>query len=130
MDGRELEDHYRAYLRALDERRFADLDRFVAGELVHNGRPMTRQDHAGMIAADVAAAPDLRYGVGTLVVAGDRVAARLLFGCTPTGVFLGLAPTGRRVVFTEHVFHRFDDGRIADVRSLVDRPAVERQLAG
>ena len=41
------------------------------------------------------------------------VAARLLFACTPQHAFLGFTPDGRRLVFAEHVFYRYRDGRIA-----------------
>jgi predicted ester cyclase len=43
-------------------------------------------------------------------------------------LFFGLAPTGRRISFCEHVFYRFRDGRIAQVWSLIDRDAVATQL--
>jgi predicted ester cyclase len=130
MSDRALADHHRAYLRALDERRFEDLVDFVEDELTYNDEPMTRQQYADMIAGDVAAAPDLRFRVGTLVAGEDQVACRLLFDCLPVGEFLGLAPTGARVVFSEHAFYRFRDRRIAAVWSLIDRAAVQRQLAG
>jgi predicted ester cyclase len=56
------------------------------------------------------------------------VGARLDFRCTPVGEFLGFPPTGRTVEFSENVFYRFREGRIAEVWSLVDREAVRRQM--
>jgi len=123
-----LEGHYRAYLAALDERRFDDLVDFVAGDLTYNGERMTRRQDWGMIAADAAAIPDLVFAAEVVVAAGDRVACRLVFDCTPRSEFLGFTPNGRRLVFAEHVFYRFRDGRITEVASLIDRPAIERQL--
>jgi len=35
---------------------------------------------------------------------------------------------GRRVVFTENVFYRFRDERIAEVLSVIDKAAIEAQL--
>jgi predicted ester cyclase len=98
-----------------------DLDQFVHDELTYNDKPMTRRQYRDMIARDVAASPDLVFDVGTLVVAGDQVACRLMFNCTPEHEFLGYAPSGKRIAFTEHVFYRFRDGRIANVQSLIDR---------
>jgi predicted ester cyclase len=37
---------------------------------------------------------------------------------------------GRRVSFTENVFYRYQDVRIAQVWSIIDKAAVERQLQG
>lgn len=35
---------------------------------------------------------------------------------------------GRRVVFTENVFHRYAGGRIESVRSVIDETAVRAQI--
>ncbi|HEY2204177.1 MAG TPA: ester cyclase [Pseudonocardia sp.] len=125
-----LEARYLAYLDVLNERRFGDLDEFVQDELTYNGEVLTRQRYADMIAADARAVPDLRFEVRLLVVRDDVVACRLWFDCTPSGALFGLAPTGRRISFAEHVFYRFRAGRIAQVWSLIDRDAVASQLTG
>ncbi|MDD7942285.1 ester cyclase [Actinomycetospora lutea] len=119
---------YRAYLACLNERRFDDLDRFVHEAITYNGAPMTRGEYRDLLVGDVTTIPDLVFTVDQLVVQGDRVAARLWFDCTPRGEFRGLAADGRRVAFAEHVFYRFADGRIAEVRSLIDVESVREQL--
>ena len=123
-----LESTYLAYLGVLNDRRFGELDRYVCDELVYNDKPLTRQEYAELIAADVRAAPDLRYEAHLLSSGDDLVACRLWFNCTPTATFLGLEPTGAAVSFAEHVFYRFEDGRIAQVWSLIDRAAVASQF--
>jgi predicted ester cyclase len=125
-----LEARYLAYLDALNDRRFSVLDEFVQDELTYNDEVLTRQEYSDMIAADTRAVPDLRFDVRLLVTNEDVVACRLWFDCTPTGTFFGLAPTGRRISFCEHVFYRFRAGRIAQVWSLIDRDAVATQLTG
>ncbi|WP_214402666.1 ester cyclase [Pseudonocardia lacus] len=124
----DLETRYRAYLDALNERRLDDLVGFVHDELTYNGTPMTRREYQDLLAADIAAVPDLVYDARIVVADGNRVACRLLFDCTPRSEFLGFAVDGRRLVFAEHVFYAFRDGRIAAVSSLIDRAAVEEQL--
>jgi predicted ester cyclase len=124
-----LEARYLAYLDALNERRFDNLDQFVHDEVTYNDEGLTRQEYADRIAADTRAVPDLRFNARLLLTDDDVVACRLWFDCTPTGTFFGLAPTGRRISFCEHVFYRFRAGRIARVWSLIDRDAVAAQLA-
>ncbi|MDE3175937.1 MAG: ester cyclase, partial [Pseudomonadota bacterium] len=51
------------------------------------------------------------------------------FDCAPRAVFLGLPVNGRRVLFAENVFYRFNGDRIAEVWSVVDKAAIEAQLA-
>lgn len=134
----DLESRYRAYLTVLNERRLDDLVEHVHDELTYNGEPLTRRQYQDLIAADLAAAPDLFYD-GQLVVAaadpagnavGGQVACRLVFDCAPRGEFLGFRPDGARLRFAEHVFYRYEQGRIAAVRSMIDRAAVAEQLSG
>jgi predicted ester cyclase len=125
----EARERYLAYLAALNERRFQDLADFVAEELTYNGRPMTRGEYQDARRDDVDVIPDVRFEVGLLVVEGDRVASVLEFDCTPAKTFLGLAPTGRRIRFDEHVFYRFSEGQIVEVRSLIDREAIREQAS-
>ena len=123
-----LEHIYRGYLDALNERRFGDLGQFVHDEVVRNGQTLTAQQYAQFIADDVAAIPDLTYVIDQLVSSDDTVAARHWFDCTPAREFLGVAPSGRRVQFAEHVFYRFRDRRIEQVWSLIDTDALRDQL--
>ncbi|RKS75312.1 putative ester cyclase [Motilibacter peucedani] len=127
--GASLEQHYRDYIAALDERRFDDLPAYVADELVYNDAPMTLRDYRALLEDDVRRIPDLVYDVRLLVTGEDHVACVLRFDCTPAETFRGLEPTGERIVFTEHVFYRFEDRRIVQVWSLLDLEALERQLA-
>jgi steroid delta-isomerase-like uncharacterized protein len=125
-----LENRYRAYLNALNERRLDDLAEFVHDELTYNGEPLTRGQYRDLISADIAAVPDLFYDARIIVAADDRVACRIVFDCTPRAAFLGFTPNGERLSFAEHVFYEFRDGRIAAVSSLIDRFSIEAQLRG
>ena len=130
MTDADLEARYRRYLDRLNAHRPDDLGEFVCDELTYNGRPMTRRDYQNLLVGDLAAIPDLFFHVDRLVVAGDLVACRLHFHCTPRGEFLGLRANGDRTIsFVEHVFYRFHGGKIGEVWSLIDRPAIEAQLA-
>jgi predicted ester cyclase len=127
--GHGLEQVYRAYLAALDERRLDDLHRFVHDRLTYNGDDWTLDRYRSRLAEDARGIPDLRYEVRLLVTGPDHVAARLWFDCTPRHDFLGIPATGRRVSFAEHVFYRFRDARIEHVWSVIDTDAVRRQLS-
>jgi predicted ester cyclase len=124
----DLEARYRAYLAVLNDRRLDDREHYVQDELTYNGAPMTRRQYRDLIAADVAAVPDLRYDAHLVVATDDQVACRLVFDCTPQREFLGFTPDGRRLTFAEHVFYRFENDRIAAVWSLIDRAAIAEQL--
>jgi len=128
MTNVDLETRYRAYLDVLNERRLDDLVHYVQDEVSYNGETMTRRQYQDLIAADIAAIPDLIFDAHIIVASDDQLACRLVFDCIPQHEFLGFSPNGERLCFAEHVFYHFRDGRIAAVWSLIDRPAIEAQL--
>lgn len=81
-----------------------------------------------MLEANYRDIPDLRFEVEFLVIDPPKLAARLAFNCTPVGEFLGLAVNGTRIAFTENVFYAFEDGRIREVWSIIDKEAIEAQF--
>jgi predicted ester cyclase len=128
MAERELTTVYRAYLECLNERRWSDLGAYVAGELSYNGRRMTLGDYRAMLVADTHSIPDLRFDADIVVAADETVACRLFFRCTPVSTFLGIEPTGGPLSFAEHVFYRFDGGRIVEVWSVIDKESIREQV--
>jgi predicted ester cyclase len=123
-----LSDVYRAYIDCLNARDWSRLGQFVHEDAIHNGRPLGLSGYRAMLEQDVRDIPDLRFHMDLLVCDPPQVATRLLFDCTPQGTFLGLPVDGRRVAFAEHVIYRFRDDRIAEVWSILDKPALEAQL--
>ena len=126
----ELADVYRAYLDCLDRQAWDELGRFVDDEAHHNGRPLGLSGYREMLEKDYRDIPDLRFEADLIVCEPPRLAARLSFDCTPKGKFLGLPVNGRRVEFTENVFYEFARLKIVAVWSVLDKAAIETQLAG
>ncbi|MBC3384206.1 ester cyclase [Pseudomonas sp. SWRI12] len=123
-----LADIYTDYIACLNAQDWDNLGLFVHQQVIHNARPLGLHGYRSMLEADYRDIPDLRFEVECLVVDPPRLAARLVFNCTPAGEFLGLAVNGARVAFTENVFYAFEDGRIREVWSIIDKQAIEAQL--
>lgn len=128
MTGEDIAQAYRDYIACLNHRDWSGLSNFVHDEVRHNGRLLGLSGYRDLLETDVRDIPDLRFEIGTLVADLPRIAVRLLFDCTPTGVFMGLPVNGRRVAFAEHVFYEYRDGKIWDVKSVIDTAAIEAQL--
>lgn len=128
MTPTELADIYRGYIDCLNRQDWADLGRFVAENAHHNGRFLGLSGYRDMLINDFEQIPDLKFNIDLMVCEPPIVASRLAFDCAPQGRFLGLEVNGRRIVFCENVFYRFDAGRITDVRSVLDKVAIEAQL--
>lgn len=120
-DQRAREAHYRRYIDHLNERKL-DLSEFVAEDMVHNSRRMTRKEFENMLADDTAAFPDIHFDLDMVLVSGDRVASRILFKATQTKEWRGKKPDGKPVAFEELVFYRFEDDKIKEVWSIISDP--------
>lgn len=129
MSADELRERYQAYLDCLNRQAWTELGRHVDEAVEHNGRPLELAGYQAMLEGDHAAIPDLHFAARRLVVEPPWLAAQLDFDCTPRGELFGLAVNGRRVRFSEHVFYRFENGRIREVRSVIETAAIAAQLA-
>ena len=123
-----LSDLYRAYIDCLNRQDWAQLGSYVDDEVEHNGRPLRLSGYRDMLVKDFEDIPDLRFDIQLLVCDPPRVAARLVFNCSPKGDFLGLRINGRRVSFAENVFYEFKSSKILSVWSVIDKTAIEAQL--
>jgi predicted ester cyclase len=123
-----LADLYREYISCLNKRDWRRLGNFVDADVRHNGRRFGLSGYIEMLEKDFREIPDLRFNIRLLVADPPYIASRLDFDCTPKGKFFGLDVNGKRVSFSENVFYRFNDGKIAEVWSIVDKAAIEAQL--
>lgn len=58
--------------------------------------------------------PDFHMSIDQMVATGDRVAARYVETGTHQGAFMGVAPTGRKVCWTEIGILRIQDGKVVE----------------
>ncbi|MFO1034934.1 MAG: ester cyclase [Hyphomicrobiales bacterium] len=120
---------YRAYIACLNAQDWARLGEFVAEGAIHNGRAFGLAGYRAMLENDFRQIPDLKFVIDVLVASETHVAARLMFNCSPAGEFLGLPVNGRHVTFSEIVIYAYTGGKITEVWSVIDKAAVERQIA-
>jgi hypothetical protein len=72
--------------------------------------------------------PDLHITVEDVIAEDDKVVGRNTVTGTHQGEYMGLAPTGRSVIYSEIFVFRFADGRIAETWGVVDVLSQLRQL--
>lgn len=124
------------YLAAKQAFNRGDLDSCMAHyapdhRLRSRGSPPGREHIRAFLADMHANWGDLWIEVEQVVAEGAWVMGR----CTTTAIhaqpFMGLAPTGRRIVAAFWDLHRFDEaGLIAETWNITDGVAVMRQLTG
>jgi predicted ester cyclase len=128
MDKSELSDIYRGYIACLNDQDWERLSQFVAEDAEHNGRPLGLEGYRAMLEKDFLDIPDLRFNIDFLICDPPFVASRLVFECSPKGMFLGLPVNGRKVRFAENVYYEFSKGKVRRVWSVIDKMAIEEQL--
>jgi predicted ester cyclase len=97
------------FLAALDETiapDFVDHD----GPDPQNGREAIRRTVPVLLQA----LPDASFTVEQLIGEGELVAVRVRGQATHTGEVMGIAPTGKRISWTENEIFRFADGRVVE----------------
>ena len=108
------------------------IDRQVAADFVDHGLP-------GLVGPECvkaqarglrAAFPDLTVTIEDLAAEGDLVAVRGTWRGTHQGSFRGVPPIGRRIEVCCMALWRISGGQIRESWSLVDLPALMRQLQG
>ena len=119
---------YSDYITYLNERDWTRLGDFVDTDVVHNGFKLGLTGYRGMLEQNVRDIPDLRFETELLVVQPPQIGSRMKFDCRPARSFFDLPINGRRVIFYENVFYRFDRSRIVQVCSIVGKAAIEAQL--
>ena len=72
--------------------------------------------------------PDLHVTAEDVIAEGDRVVVRNTVTGTHRGEYMGIAPTGRSVTYSEIFVFRVADGRIAETWGVVDVLSQLRQL--
>ncbi len=81
-------------------------------------------------AARLAGLPDLKVSVETSLASGDKVAASFIYEGTHQGVYLGVAPTGKKLRFTSCDIFRIAGGRIVEHWGMGDIAGILAQLKG
>jgi predicted ester cyclase len=89
------------FLEALDRHDFAGLAEHPGLQQVLERHPLMR-----------AAFPDLQHRIEQQIAEGDTVATRVTMTGTHLGVFMGVAPTNKRVTWSVLLMDRVVDGKI------------------
>lgn len=122
----------RQYVDAGDARDFSQLERLLAPDvLTHSPGGVEMVGIDDQTATWIAAhrgLDDLKHEICDVLAQDDTAAARIRVSGTHNGLFLGIAPTGARVVVDQALFVRVKSGRIAEMWEVVDTGSGLRQL--
>ncbi len=119
---------YIAYIECLNKREIKNLGRFIHEDVYYNHQQIGLSGYQQMLEQNFIDIPDLYFNVELLICDEQFLASRLMFDCSPKGIFLGLPINGKRVSFSENVFYKLNGQKIENVLSVIDKAAIEKQL--
>jgi steroid delta-isomerase-like uncharacterized protein len=76
----------------------------------------------------LAAVPDLHHVIEDQFVREDSVVSRATAHGTHRGEMMGIAPTGKRIIFSMFLQHRIADGKIVEEWVMYDLHAILQQV--
>ncbi len=122
----------RLFDAVLNQGRVEILDELIAPGYVENNPVPGQKPGADGVKTRLkglrGAFPDIRFVLESLVAEGTLVAARYHWEGTHKGTFLGIPPTGRKIVVRGMDFYRFVDGRLVEHWDNVDEFGMLSQL--
>jgi len=128
-------DHNKAIVRIFLERLDKDLsvidDFFIADGLANlpgNSDPTNREGFRQFVAMLYAAFPDLHHTVENQIAENDMVASLVNVRGTHLGDFLGIASTGKQVVFKDFIMTRIQGGKVVELWAQFDALSLLQQL--
>jgi predicted ester cyclase len=99
-------------------------------QLFMNGAPaMDLAGYQSMVKEQSASFTNIKHDIHHLVAEGDTVAVGVTLRLTHSGVYEGIAATGRTVSLEEFSLMRIRDGKVATEWAVVDLGGLRQQLA-
>jgi predicted ester cyclase len=90
-----LTEIYKRYIECLNQQDWQHLGKFVDDDVVYNGKRIGLKGYLEMLEGDFRAIPDLYFNIELMVEEPPRIASRLSFDCTPTGLLFNLPVNGK-----------------------------------
>jgi len=121
----------RSFLEKLDKNISAIEEYFIPDCPAHlpgNPDPTDREGFQQFVAMLYTAFPDLHHTVEEQIAEDDNVASIINVHGTHKGDFLGVAPTGRQVIFEDFMITRFQGGKVVELWAQLDALILLQQL--
>lgn len=100
----------------------------------HIAHPISGEDTKGLegfkelVVTSRNAFPDLKFTIESMVAEGDIVAVRYTATATFKNEYMGIKPTGKKVIRKDAIFHRFENGKQVEAWTFYNELDIYRQL--
>jgi len=121
-------------LKAFNDRDMSIIPQIVAPEFVRHDLAGAFGDFEGtegvsdLLQQAIRAVPDFHIGLDDIFGTDTHVAVRFTVSGTHKGEFLGVAPTGKNVMYSQINIYRFKEGKCTETWQLMDVAGFLRQI--
>jgi steroid delta-isomerase-like uncharacterized protein len=122
------EEKRRFFEEAWNRQNLDIIDEIFASTVVFNGQSVTRDALKQALAGRRAAFPDIQVTVDDQIAEGEKVSTRRTWRATHRGPYRGVAPTGKRVKWTQISVVGFSQGRIVEDWAVAHELSILQQL--
>jgi steroid delta-isomerase-like uncharacterized protein len=118
------------FLDLIDRHEFDAADAMMSDDfqLYFSAQQLDKTNTLAMIRSVYESFADLTHDVHETIAAGDRVVARMTLRGTHTGMFEGLAASGRTIGVGQISIFRVDGDRITEIREEADLLLLMQQI--
>jgi predicted ester cyclase len=122
----------RVFEEIFNQNNLATVDELIAADYVYHrpGGPEMRgpATYKRLLGTFRMAFPDVQFTIQEMIAEGDAVFTRWRFSATHQGEFMGIAPTGNRILSDGMLLSRCAGGMLVEEVELMDELGILRQL--
>jgi C-1 hydroxylase len=121
----------RRFIEAYNNRKLEYLnliDDYVAPDYVDHSNNVNREGLKQLFKMGLNAFPDWHESIEDIIAEGDKVWVRLTYTGTHKGEFMGLPPTGKKIISKAVDIYRIVDGKLAEYWNVTDNVSIFKQV--
>ena len=116
------------FIKAYNERKLHLIDDFVSPDYIDHEKNIGREGLKQLIAMGINAFLDWYETVEDIIAEGDKVWVLLTYTGTHKGEFMGLSPTGNKIISKAVDIYRIVDGKLAEYWNVTDNLNIFKQV--
>ena len=118
----------RRWIDAYNTHNLDSFDEFIAPDYVDHTNKVDREGLRQLFIIGFTGFPDWHETIEDIIAEGDKVWIHVSYTGTHTGVFMGVAPTGKKVTMMGVDIYRIENGKLVEYWHVSDPMNFNKQL--
>ncbi len=104
------------------------IDDLVSPDYIDHSNKVNREGLKQLFLMGLKAFPDWHENIEDIIAEGDKVWVRLSYTGTHKGEFMGISPTGKKIMSKAVDIYRIVDGKLAEYWNVTDNVNIFKQV--